>query len=67
MSLYCLVVVDPRASNGLAVWYFDSHAQFLRATSEAKLNNIFVSERHEFITDLDEFRSWLRQRARESV
>lgn len=67
MSLYVLTTIDPRAPRGLADWYFDSHAQFLRAVSEAKRNNVYVHEQREFITDMDEFRSWLRDRAKETA
>lgn len=67
MTLFVLTTTDPRASRGLATWYFDSHAQFLRAKREAEKNNIFVSEQKEFICDAREFQDWLSERARETT
>lgn len=67
MTLYCLTTVDPKASRGLATWFFDSHAQFVAAKRLAELNNIFVSEQKEFISDANEFRDWLSERARETA
>lgn len=67
MSLYVLVVTDPAAPRGLATWYFDSHAQFLRAEKLARESHIFVSTQREFISDNDEFRTWVRERARENT
>ncbi|HRO59374.1 MAG TPA: hypothetical protein PKZ27_03000 [Rhodocyclaceae bacterium] len=67
MSLYVLTTIDPQASRGTADWYFESHAHFIRAKKAAEDNHIYIHDRKDFVTDFDEFREWLRERAKEAV
>lgn len=59
MSLHVLTIIDRSASRGTADWYFDDHAHFLRARKLAQELGIFITDRTDFITDLDEFRAWV--------
>ena len=64
MSLYVLIVIDPEASHGTAEWYFESHSHYIRAKKLAEENHIFVKERKDYVTDFEEFRDWVRERAK---
>ena len=61
MSLHVLTIIDRSASRGTADWYFDDHAHFLRARKLAQELGIFITDRADFITDLDEFEGWVRE------
>lgn len=64
MSLHVLTIIDRRASRGTADWYFEDHAHFLRARKLAQEHGVFITDRTEFISDLDEFRTWIKETAR---
>lgn len=61
MSLHVLVIIDRNAPHSVAEWYFDSHAHFLRARKRAQELGIFITDRTDFICDLDEFEGWVRE------
>ena len=65
MSLHVLVIIDRTASRGTAEWYFDDHAHFLRARKLAQDLRIFITDRTDFVADLDEFRSWVNENLKE--
>ena len=65
MSLHVLVIIDRTASRGTADWYFDDHAHFLRARKLAQELGVFITDRTDFITDLNEFRAWIDENYKE--
>lgn len=62
MTLHVLVVIDSAASRGIAEWFFDRHPHFLRARKWAQDAGVFITDRTEYVSDLNEFGAWLERK-----
>jgi hypothetical protein len=42
-------------------WYFEEHTHYIRAEKAAKDADVFVDSHEDFVSDIDEFKSWLAE------
>lgn len=55
MNLHVLVIRERANTTDFQEWYFENHAHFLRAKAAAESCGVYVGERVDYTTDLDEF------------